>query len=493
MNKYGFKGIEGFKELFIREDGKRKNRVILDMWKDKEFMAYIAKKPYRDALYGIQSMADLFFVCDYLVSVTSRGRFGIDINGVRYNNDVYSTDSGGICVDGDFRSYRYANHERGGQIFKMKIGKLYKHLVQSSEFGKHLPMSVILYLCEEMTTRWIAYSSSKCPAYELHVNDDFWRIYSHSECVGNFSSCMAGGENYHFYEDAVDAKAAYLTNNDGRVVSRCVIYTKATDPDGNVMRLAERQYSTDGDDILKRMLIYALIKGGHIDAYKKIGAGCHSPELWLDINDRPLDNPQFSIPCRLSSGDHVSYQDSFKWFDRESQEAYNYPEENSVECLSTTDEFYEGAWDSWHEEYTSSDLVEVYYNGRSYMCSEDCLDDFCWVEDRDEYHHYEDVTSCERCDGYVLNDDALYSELTNKYYCCDDCLWKDEKEWKEENWEWSEYDQEYVEEITEFNRWNGESYEECSISTDTLDALISYGRVEERDGEYYDKPENLEK
>ena len=36
----------------------------------------------------------------------------------------------------------------------------------------------------------------------------------------------------------------------------------------------ERQYATDESNTLKRALIDALIKGGHIDGYKKVGAGC---------------------------------------------------------------------------------------------------------------------------------------------------------------------------------------------------------------------------
>lgn len=492
MNNYGIKNYDEFKELFIREDGKRKNRVILDMWKDKAFLDYIKDKKYRNSLYGCRTMADLFYLCDWLVRTTSRGPRLVNINGVVYRNSKYSTDAGGICVDGDFRSYRYANHERDGQIFKMKIGKLYKHLIGESEFGKHLPMSVILYMCEEMTTRWVAYSASKCPAYELHVDDDFWRIYDIDECDGDFGSCMAGDENYHFYEESVDAKAAYLTNPEGKVVSRCVIYTKAEGLDGNTYRLAERQYSKDGDDILKRMLVYALIKGGHIDGYKKIGAGCHDPELWMDVNDKPMTNTRFSIQCSVDTGDYISYQDSFKWFDSNRGISYNYPESGVSESLSTTDLYFEGNWDEWNECSTTSHIVTVWYNGNRYTCSEDDLDDFRYVENCGEYHHEENVTRCERCDEYVLNDDAIYSSLTDEYFCCDECLLEAEQDWKENNWSWSEYDDEYVEDVDELYQWNGSEYETVSISVDSLNALIKNKEVVESNGNYYDHPENLE-
>lgn len=422
----GIVNYEEFKKLFIREDGKRKNKVILDMWKNREFMRYILTHPVYNALARVRTMAELFTLCDYFISESRKGAYVHNVLDSSYGSDKYREDSGGICFDGDYRGYRYYNVERES-IFKMKIGKMYKHFCEMSEFGRHLPESVILYLCEEMTQRWMAEAQSRCEDYELYVDDDFARIYDSSYCDGDFGSCMVDDDNYHFYENAVDAKAAYITNKKGCIIARCVIFLKATDRNGKVWRLAERQYSSDGDEVYKRLLVHALIKGGHIDGYKKVGAGCHDPKLWMDVNDNPIADPRFSIPCSLSSGDYISYQDSFKWYDYDAQTAYNYETAGCTRNLDTTDVYFEGGnYDEWHEEYTDDELVIVYSGGSSYTCSEDSLASFRWVDRRQEYHHEDDVTYCEWCNEFCLNHEAVYSEVTGEYYCCDNC--RDEAE-----------------------------------------------------------------
>lgn len=80
---------------------------------------------------------------------------------------------------------------------------------------------------------------------------------------------MTDKDYYYFYMDSVNASAAYLTDEDDMVIARCIIYNEVKDQDGNKWRLAERQYASDENDILKRALIDALIKGGYIDGYKK--------------------------------------------------------------------------------------------------------------------------------------------------------------------------------------------------------------------------------
>lgn len=422
----GIKNYEEFKELFIREDGKRKNKIILDMLKDREFMRYILAHPVYKSLANVKTMADLFALCDFFISDSSHGAYYHLVLNRPYYSNIYQQDGGGICFDGDYRAYRYYNVEREA-IFKMKIGKMYKHFCEMSEFGRHLPESVILYLCEEITQRWMAEAQSRCEDYELYVDDDFGRIYDSSYCDGDFGSCMVDDDNYHFYENAVDAKAAYITNKEGNIIARCVIFLKATDRNGKVWRLAERQYSSDGDEVYKRLLVHALIKGGHIDGYKKVGAGCHDPKLWMDVNDNPIADPRFSIPCSLGSGDYISYQDSFKWYDYDEQTAYNYETAGITKMLDTTELYFEGSnYDEWHEEYTDDELVTVYSGGTRYTCSEDRLGSFRWVDSCQAYHHEDDVTYCVWCAEYCLNEDAVYSEVTGEWYCCDNC--RDEAE-----------------------------------------------------------------
>ena len=490
MNKIGIKNYEEFKKLFIREDGRRQNRVILDMWKDREFIKYIDSHPIYKSLLRVKTMADLFALCDYFISITANGKYNHAVLDRTYRSDIYQQDSGGVCFDGDCRAYRYYNVERGA-IFKMRIGKMYKHFIESSEFGKHLPESVVLYLCEEITQQWVAHCRSLNDNYKLYIDDDFAKIYNSDYCLGDFNSCMTDDDNYQFYENAVEAKAAYLTNKDGVIIARCVIFCKATDSEGKVWRLAERQYSSDGDEVYKRMLVHALIQGGHIDGYKKVGAGCHDPLLWMDINDNKIPDARFSIKCCLESGDIISYQDSFKWFDYGAQKAYNYPINGLDDNLSTTDLHFEGGnYDSWHEEYTSDALCTVYYRGEEFTCSEDNMGVFRFVNSCSEWHHEDDVFRCEYCNDYELIDDRHHSELTGEDYCSDDCLVQAEDDYKSNNWDYSPLEDAYIDPDDEetFYKWNEDSgeYDEYIVSRDYAE-----NNGEEYDGYYYDTLDHI--
>lgn len=499
MMQFGFNGYDGFKELFIREDGRRKNGVLLSFWKNREIRAWARRNGCLKKILRINGMAELFSVCDELVRQTNceDAIYSVHIFGNRYYSNKYSDDEhGGVCEDGDFTSFRYVNNERDA-TFKMKMGKLYKHLILCSEFGKVLNQQVVLFMCEEMTRKWQAENASKYSGFLLHVDDDFSKIYSSRYLKGNFGSCMVNEDREEFYENAVEAKAAYLTNEDGLVVARCVIYTNCHDEDGKVWRLAERQYSSGGDETLKMMLVYALIKGGHIDGYKKVGADCHSPRSFLDIHDNPIPNPKFWIKCELGVDDVISYQDSFKNYCMRNRKAYNF-DDGQIECyydLSTTDRYLDGGnWDEYHEEYTSSDLVTVSVRGDEMTCSEDKLDDFRWVDSENMYYYWEDVSRCDHCNGYYLDRYGVCSDLTDECYCCDDCLAEAEQEYKENNWEYAEYDDKYVEEAKVFYRaiTSTKTYVETTITEECLDELIESGEVLERDGDYYEVSDYFE-
>lgn len=60
---------------------------------------------------------------------------------------------------------------------------------------------------------------------------------------------------------------------------------------------------------------------------------------------------------------------------------------------------------------------------------------------------------------------------------------RDEEEYKEENWHWSEYDQDWYEngdDVVTFHRAEGDT---MTISMESLNADFCF---EERDGEYYE-------
>ena len=457
-----FKDYAEYKEMFgkvTHSNGavSHRNKIMLAMLTDRRCMQYLLNVlgksengiPYvkqllasKDATSFKQALLSAICRTSRLSSMKYCLEFG---DYLFYASDYYFDDLKGRCEDGDERCIRYHRNDNG-KVYKMKAGKMFKHCLLNSEFGKVLPEQVIVWLCEELTSDWIA--SNLDDSYELHVDRDFGKIYDSDYLVGNFHSCMVDEDVHTFYRDAVKAKAAYLTNNDGDVVARAVIFTDVYDEDGNTYRLCERQYSTGMDERLKRLLVLKLIAGGHIDGYKQIGMGCHDNTAFVLNNGKSISDVHLHIDCDLEIDEPISYQDSFIYYDIDKHIAYNYVNYDCNFRLDTTDGRLEGEnYDEYHDYYTSNELATVYVDGRQYECDSENLDDFVYIDRYDEYHHIddcvyidgcygryelrEDCVECDECDEWVYKDDAYYSDLTEEYYCCEDCLNDAEQRYKE--------------------------------------------------------------
>lgn len=487
MNNQPFNNYAEFKELFVREDGSRKNAVLLAFLKAKEARKaideYFCRRNMRTASANIRSMSELYQVCTIMLKRACRG-YNIYLMDLALYSTKYATDQlEGVCEDRDVTCVRYVNIERG-RTFKMKVGKFFREVIEENSFAKLLPPQVITYLCEEVSRNWQAYASSKLPQYTLRVESDneaFAHIYDSEYYRGSFHSCMTDSDQHSFYADSVDASAAWLEDEDGSTLARCIIFNKATDSAGQVMRLAERQYADD--DVRKQMLVYALAQKGYIDAYKKVGADCSDSRRFIDVKtNEPLSDNMFSIDCYLGLDDKLSYQDSFKWYDIDSHKAYNYHPSHYTHRLDTTDAFLEGGnYDSYHDTYTNSDLVTVYCDGIEYTCAEDNMGYFVWVDVEDEYHHIDNCFCCDECKEWGLNDNLRSSDITGGCYCCRTCLDKAEQSYKEDFWEWSEYDGDYFEKVETFINEYGD---EQTISKDSLQELLDDGTIEDRNGVY---------
>lgn len=504
MLYYKFKNYEEFKELFgIVKHGNgnksRKNKILLAFIKNKEQLhnAVISGDYTLLHISDITTMKNV--VTNEIIKSSNDNRklpYVVDLIDKRYYSSIYSTDrSKGLCEDGDTKSVRYINMEKGERVFKMRAGKFYKSIVLETEFGKHLPEQVLNFLCEEFASEWQTFTMGKLPKNKLFVNKDFERIYSSDCCEGNFGSCMVDDGQYSFYENAVNASAAYLENEEGKIIARCIIFNEVKDQDGKIWRLAERQYSSEGNDILKRALIDALIKGKYIDGYKKVGASCNEPTAFVDINGNSLSGKRFTIDCDLDWEDTLSYQDTFKWYDIDKRIADNYG--NGSLDLGTTHDCLDNSereYDDYHG-YYCNETVLVYVEGREYYCDTDDLDDFIWVDSIDEYHHKDDVQRCPECGKYFVTSDGRYSEVTEETYCSYDCLDDAESTYKRENWYYSYYDEEYYEnedEITYYYEWNsglGE-YERKTISEKSADELWEKGELHRFGNDLFDLIDN---
>lgn len=498
MLYYKFKNYEEFKEMFgiIKHSNNvssRKNKILLAYIKNKELL-HQAVEANDYTLLHISSMPELKKTMTERIMVSGHSDdrlcYGLELGGDLYYSQNFETDElKGVCEDGDSKAIRYVNHDNNGKVFKMKAGKFYRKIILETEFGKTLPEQVLIYLCEEFTSDWQVYTQNSIPQNKLCVDKKFWKIYSSDYCIGDFSSCMTDKEYHSFYQNAVNSSAAYLENGDGMILARCIIYNEVKDRSGKIWRLAERQYSCDNSEVLKRALVDALIRGGHIDGYKKIGAGCGDSRCFVDLDGNSLGNLEFRISCNLDYGDTLSYQDSFKWYDIESKIATNY--ESGDIYLDITDGSLEGIYDDYHGYYCPETRI-VYCNGIEYDCCTTDLDDFTYISRLNEYHHDNDILSCPECEEYFLKQEKVYSEITDEYYCSEECCQKAERNYKEENWHFSDYNQEYYEgeeDILSYQKWNPITlvYEEKTISTQTLNRLLRDGEFYNIEGNYYDR------
>ena len=511
-----FSNYTEFQEIFgvrvFGEEKARKNKILLALLKDKA----VHKRAIESGdftLLSIKNMVDLKNVCIKKLhesgAKSSKLRYEVNLLGVTYFSDIYSLDSmNGICEDGSPNAVRYFNNENS-RPWKMKCGKFYKKLIECTKFGKSLPQEVVTYLCEEFARDWQAYSIGKLPKNKLYVNDNFSDIYDSSRLKGYdedsdaFVSCMVNKDLHSFYKDAVTAKAAYLEDEDGMIIARCIVWPEVYDKEGNRYRYAERQYAVGCNDVYKQALIDALIQAGEIDCYKKIGAACSDASSIIDIHGNSLADKDFHIDCDLDWDDILSYQDTFKWYSMYHHKAYNYEAgdysldvtEGSLDASENGDEEEPDEYDSYHDR-DAWEVCTCYYHGNEETVDIEEREDF--VRFNDKWYHEDDVVTCPKCGEKMLNpayydedDDVYESSITGKGYCCEDCRDEAELEYKKEHWHYSDYDDEYylyANDITTYRCYNciTQEYEDKTISKESLFELIERGDFHEWGGMYFD-------
>ncbi len=504
-----FNDYDGFRRIFgITTHGNgeksRNNKILLNHLKQSALLKWCRERNDYELL-SIDNMADLKKqVTQALIdsgkqdpALTEK----VTLIGKTFFSSKYRTDHLlGVCEDFDKKAIRYINVERE-RAFKMKAGKFYSSIIKECELGKTLNPSVVTWLAEEFAADWETFTYGTSPEVELVVDDDFEAIYSEENCKDfHGCSCMVGRDRHSFYEDSVKAKAASIIDVDGYVLARAIIFTDVTDQNGKKWRLLERQYSRESSDVLKRILIDLLIKGNHIDGYKQVGAGCGDSRSFVDNEGNSLADYEFSTDMELETDSCLSYQDSFKWFNMEYQKAYNYECPDARYRLDTTDYNLYGDMDDdedddEYDEYHDRNCQETtlcYLHGIEIYVDSDDLEDFYFVESLQEYHHEDDVTRCENCDEYVLDDKALHSDITDEYYCCEECMQEAETEFKKKNWFFCEFDNEWFEDsdkVMIINIWNPDEkrYQEKTIYEDTLDRLLENREVFYFDNTYFDK------
>lgn len=419
-----FSNYEEFKELFgFREfeDGRkcRKNKIQLALIKQPDFLKTISKskKPHYDYRCFAEDPMNLRHIKFYIY-VALRDKCGDALEVPfspcdRIRSKAYSFDEyQGICQDGIPGYVRVILKD--GNVRKVKAGKFISSVIEES-FVAFLPQQVKTWFCEEFCSDWRAHETTNM--YTLYTSDyssDFARIYDSDECIGDFHSCMVNEGFESFYSNCVDATAAWLENGDGMIVARCIIFNEVKEVcSSNRYRLAERQYSSDGSEDLKRQLINKLIEGGYIDGYKAIGAGCSEASAFVDTEGQSLSHKSFYIDADIEEDDKVSYQDSFKWYDYEDKRAYNYEISGYTAELSTTSGYIEFQDRVWSEQLGEYILEE----------------EAAYCEDIEGYIYSSRAVYIERHDYYLTEERAVYCEDTRQHEDMDDCFCLDSGEW----------------------------------------------------------------
>ena len=467
----------------------RRNKILLQHIKNRSLIRYCRERNDWSLLH-IRNMATL--KSRVLSAIQQSGKQNpelkhkVQLLGSTYWSAQYQTDyMEGLCEDFDKRAVRYVS-VKANRVYKMKAGKFFASIIRETEIGQILSEPVINWLAEEFTQDWQTYTYGKTPEVKLHVDGNFEKIYDEYWCRDfNGCSCMVGRGRHYFYMDSVKAKAAYLTDVDGFILARAVIFTDVTDQDGRKWRLLERQYSKESNEVLKRLLVDMCIKGDHIDGYKQVGAGCSEATTFVANDGTSLSEKKFQIECKLGMSQVLSYQDSFKYFDYDSDTAYNYRHDRADYNLDVTDYNLEGdddgddeqdtEYDDYHD-YDCRETTMCYYRGSQVYVDIDNLEDFIEVDN--DYYHKDDVTQCDECGNWIVKAQSLYNSDAEVYFCNSDC----EAKYIREHYFYSEYDDDYFhheEDVTTIHIWNEKSqtYNKVSISCLTRDNLIREGKA----------------
>ena len=475
-----FKNYEEFKEIFgVVEHGNgvksRKNKILLACLKDRKLLHWWLSfkdrcdRTHRERLYNTcdylyaTSMDDLkHFAMEMMGRLVFNDVCGMDVpyyciafNGLPY--EFYSSSMRldgfkGICADGDSKAVRYENVERE-KVFKMKAGKFITKCIEECRITRdYMPEQLKRWIGEEFAREWQVFAEQRCTdRYTLHVDDNFKDIYDSGRCYGDFGSCMTDKEQHTFYRDAIEAKAAYITDEHGWIVARCIVYTDVIDENGNHYRLAERQYSMGQDNVLKQILVDKLIKAGEIDGYKRVGVDCHDNKNFVHNDGSSMRDLVLHIACCLEAGNTLSYQDSFIYYNHNKQISYNDSSKSYSDELNTTDHQFGGGgiWSDYYGEYIPEEesVYDDYYEDWmwDYQQSDAIYRGERIVINDDRASRDDDWTWSDHENAYLYDDDCCYVNSVGDFRLVDDCVQDIDGNWQlKEDCEYSDYHEEYI-------------------------------------------------
>lgn len=483
--------------LFSRPNGKidRKNKFSFELLIDKEFrkrMRCMWRDTFGRASLLYKTFQRMSWTDDHLLENINKclyiykndpgeAGFCIYINGLS-NFRMSSTDE----VDGKGKPKKYtmiAYTKEGHRECRKSASKLFieAYKEQTQHIGISIPDKVLNRCAELFAIQWEAYAKSA--SYELHIDTNFEGIY---EAEG-FGSCMTGKGLWCMYRDYTkgECRAAYLTNIDGDIVARAILWTNAKDDNGNTYRLLDRCYSIDGDVSLQQVLIDACIAEGQIDLYKPAGCSCHDQS-----NIKTLDGGSFKNTLRVAltveSGDPVSYMDTFKWYDLDGYIAYNEETDSFTHKLDITDGELQpdGIWSDYYQEYIEEDVAIWSDDVESYI---DCNDRDFFCEDGEYYMKEGAICTADTGNYFHSTEDLYYCDSEDAWYEYDNNLvWLEYREevWRTDKCQYSYIRDCYIAEedaiyVDNLNDWDFlENADEYKCTTDANGCYI-YNSIED--------------
>ena len=465
LKKYCFRNYEDFKEIFgyrKTNDGKmvRKNKILLSLYKNgndkplREILNEAEKDSYEEnllnRLFNITSIneLDMWFKRVLRVGFDESDSGHVWYNKImdgkytfRTNGNEWYCDNDGICNDPSTRDkIRFISIDNDGRRREMYCSpaRLLNKIMSNYKILSLLPLQIKRHFEELFAEDWKAFNKSFEDIKLVVNNDDFNKIYNSYYlsggdcCNGIFNSCMVDKGFEDFYHTLPDCQCAYLVRKD-KIIARCIIFKAYDYYNDKAYRLAERQYSADSDDSLKRLLVDKLIEGGYIDGYKKIGAGCADISSFILNDETSLEGAYLFIKTDDydMENDYFPYMDSFCFLDPDSHRAYNSDDMGHSFVLRETDGGVDrcGTWSDYHGRYLNNNTEDFSYV--DYL--NDYILDECLVTDSNgDSILMEDAVECPHCGEYFRISNGYYSSLTDEEYCCLYCKDESEEQWEEE-------------------------------------------------------------
>jgi len=447
-----------------------KNKKVQELFtrfiKDKEDISNAKLLSFLDCLINVYSVSK-----KYTFNLFPDFAICTDFYGCDNNN--------GRCTDGDVGAVRYIKVE-DGKTYKMKIGKWMNGILtkEYADVINAVGNPLINYFLETVITRWKATGFSG-ERYELQTEKEgltFEHIYSTDTCVSKLGSCMMDDCQFEFYDNSVNAQPVALYDKQIRkFVCRAVIFNDVKDANGKTYRYLERQYGQT--DLLKQVLIDACYKANLIDIHKSAMAGYSDVTEVYDRDNKKIES-FLQIDIHLEPNDVLSFQDTFRYYDIDKKKGYNIHEDGADHRLDVTDcRFYAGEWDEYNQEYTTDSLTTVNV----------------WTG-----HHYNEQTvSVDYADSsFQIYENEYYDELYHSDIMDEeiplDMVEELEQAYKERNWNFDEYNNEYTESgLTTVFVVNGTTFINQDVSIIYAQKYLLYNEdadayfVNEQDAEDY--------